>query len=1008
MSWPSLPTLVSLLKLDPSQQNAKQATQEASLLEDVAVQFSNTYDFTSANTPASKLFKELFDALIDFRLAKESWRKVLKSDHLMRVLQCTRLLSRDTALRRRFVERGAVQVVGHIFDVEAKAHFAGSITPFQIETLTEIASIIKRLAGDDWGLKALVNCGVHGVLTQLLNSNDPAVLPLVLVALIGFAAHKEHYRLVAHAHSLEVLLRIVQQYDLPFKRLAADLLALLARREDVVSELLVLNGLGRIVGQLQTGDTHLTQSLLRVVCYMASDMSALQELYQVGSIPVLVSLVGSAAKDMGNDPALPCVIPGGTARITELQLAATALTRISEDDEMAVQIRACNGVTVLGKLLLAQPEPSSDPQEAERSSREVASLKTYVFRALRYIFSMERNRKVFKRLFPPDLFAAFIDVGHYNTSLSTYVPLVQRFDELSEKQKAGVAAALEDVSADRDDSLRTVHGYVILEMLGKGAYGAVYKARRSRGDTLVALKELPLTDVGIFGATDAERVAGVGRMGKEVEILSSLSHPNIVQYYESFTEGPYLYIAMELVEGISLLDHLNSLAGKNRRMPEADIWQVLIAVSLALNYIHGQKKIVHRDLTPANIVLGQGPEGLRSTKIADFGLAKQMSSSVVAQSVVGTMPYTCPEIIQQEHYSEKADIWSLGCVMYHAMMLKPPFDGTNPLSVASKIVEGSYEPLSDPPGGPAYSLHLKQLVKAMMTVEPQRRPGIEEVGGLIAGQLMMQMERMTISEQRLVRALQVERSHRRGNALFADNPGSPALGTPSRGGGTAATIHRRIGGLGLHDGSPTGSPLAGAAARAGLGETAGLRAPHPLDLDGVGSGEVSSDSASTPPAGGGTGIFIPPPSAGVLTTTARTVSIATSRLRPVTDPLTQILSQLHKVLWVEQLPPGLQRDHRRRCVELFRRHLFGAGSSASTVKAQLVKLLASDADIIRDPMGRPVDFGNVTLNEGSSEGSRDGSLTYDQLHQAIESILLEKGYSSGPAISEQELLEALP
>ena len=113
--------------------------------------------------------------------------------------------------------------------------------------------------------------------------------------------------------------------------------------------------------------------------------------------------------------------------------------------------------------------------------------------------------------------------------LKLHCVLFNHDSDLSEKQKAGISAALDDISADRDDSLRTVRGYVILEMLGKGAYGAVYKARRARGDMLVALKELPLTDIGIFGVTDAERNEGVGRMNKEVEILSSLSHPNIVQ-----------------------------------------------------------------------------------------------------------------------------------------------------------------------------------------------------------------------------------------------------------------------------------------------------------------------------------------------------------------------------------------------------------------------------------------------------------------------------------------------
>jgi hypothetical protein len=303
--------------------------------------------------------------------------------------------------------------------------------------------------------------------------------------------------------------------------------------------------------------------------------------------------------------------------------------------------------------------------------------------------------------------------------------------------------------------------------------------------------------------------------------------------------GPHLYIAMELVEGTSLLDYLQGLEQKGRRMPEPDIWQVLIAVTLALNYIHGAKKVVHRDLTPGNIVLGQGPEGLRHAKvrraagpprmlagvldcrcrgraalphgmrsrvrrrsravagactdpslassrisdlpprtparparvarhapqIADFGLAKRLSSSVVVQSMVGTMPYTCPEIIQQvrgppdtadragaqpsreaalgctraqlrhvaladpglcllqEPYSEKADVWSLGCVTYHMMMLRPPFDGTNPLSVAHRIVEGAYDPPADPPaasGAAPYSPQLKQLVRLLMTVDPSK------------------------------------------------------------------------------------------------------------------------------------------------------------------------------------------------------------------------------------------------------------------------------------------------
>ncbi|KAG1662637.1 hypothetical protein FOA52_009622 [Chlamydomonas sp. UWO 241] len=1034
----SLNSLISLLATDPTKQNAKQAAQEATLLEEIAVQHSSCYDFTAPTNPNSQLFCDLFDVLVQHRLLNDAWRGSLRPDHLLRVLQCIRLLSRDNRLRACFVSLGAVKVLVIVFKHEAAAHFAGSVSQFQIETLTEIASIIKRLAGDEGGLAALVACSVHETLTQLLNSSDPAVLPLVLVAQIGFAAHRDHYMLVANANSLDVLLRIVQQYDLPFKRLAADLLALLSRREAVVQELLALNCLGRIVGSLTTGDGSLTQSLLRVVCYMAADVGALQEMYQVGIIPVLVSLAGAAVKEMAAD-VRGNVIPGGSARLTELQLVCTALTRIAEADEMAYQIRQCNGVTLLGKLLIAESAPQASEQDKERAEREVSSLKTYVFRALRYLFSMERNRKVFKRLFPPDLFAVFkrlfppdlfavfIDVGHYNTSLAAYSELVQHFEDLSEKQKGGVSAALDDISADRDDSLRTVRGYVILEMLGKGAYGAVYKARRARGDLLVALKEIPLTDIGIFGATDAERESGVATMNKEVVILSSLSHPNIVQYYESFSEGPNLYISMELVEGVSLLDHINSLSGKGKRMPESDVWQVLIATALALNYIHVTKKIVHRDLTPGNIVLGQGPDGLRQTKIADFGLARSLTGSVCAQSIVGTMPYTCPEIIQQEHYTEKADVWSLGCVLYHIIMLKPPFDGTNPLSVASRIVEGSYEPVCDPPGGPAYSAQLKQLVRVMMTVDPNKRPSTEEVGSLIVSQLMGQLERVSLSEQRLARTLTMERAQRRGESGHGAGLASPAQrGTPQQ----ARAPSGRLGAPWLAaDAQPSSSghasparpvaPAARDAATPGLTARRGQLTELTIDPSGAGvaggtggglsGGQSPTDGPGGPPSGGHAqllGSFTGGGPGG------RTVSIASSRLKPVGDPLTNILSQLHKVMWVEQLPPGLARDPRRRCLEAFRRLLFAPGSGPPSLKLHLAKLVACDGDMIRDGAGRSVDFGAVPDGGLGGDGAAGPGLTYDQLSQMVEGLLSDKGYYSaggpGALVSEQELLEQLP
>ena len=109
------------------------------------------------------------------------------------------------------------------------------------------------------------------------------------------------------------------------------------------------------------------------------------------------------------------------------------------------------------------------------------------------------------------------------------------------------------------------------------------------------------------------------------------------------------------------------------------------------------------------------------------------------------------------------------------------------------------------------------------------------------------------------------------------------------------------------------------------------------------------------------------------------VSIASSRLRPVEDPLTAMLAALHKVMWVEQLPPGLARDPRRRCVEAFRRLLFAPGTTPASLKSHLVKLMGAEGDLVRDASGRPVDFG--ALGGDGGDGAPGCGLSYDKLHQ---------------------------
>jgi len=142
------------------------------------------------------------------------------------------------------------------------------------------------------------------------------------------------------------------------------------------------------------------------------------------------------------------------------------------------------------------------------------------------------------------------------------------------------------VNMARGPTVRYVKDYAVQELLGKGAFGCVYQAKKDTGETLFAMKELPLDMVSVYGGgsgeeprdSDGEQSATL--LEREVQILSTLQHPNIIRYYDSFQQGDSFYIVMELVEGATLLDHLNSLSEKRQSMAEPRIWQLFTQVCL--------------------------------------------------------------------------------------------------------------------------------------------------------------------------------------------------------------------------------------------------------------------------------------------------------------------------------------------------------------------------------------------------------------------------------------------
>ena len=240
-------------------------------------------------------------------------------------------------------------------------------------------------------------------------------------------------------------------------------------------------------------------------------------------------------------------------------------------------------------------------------------------------------------------------------------------------------------------------------------------------------------------------------MNKEVSIYKSLNHPNIIKYYTSFVESQTLYIVMELIEGQTLADYISSLKEKNQRIDEGKIWRFAIEMCAGLNYLHVEKKVVHRDFTPMNLMITKDSHHV---KIADFGLAKQRGtqSSSSMKTFVGTIQYSCPEIVRNQPYTEKADIWSLGVILYELATLNTPFSGENPLAIARKIVEEDYEKLKPQ----EFSALFINFVQSCMTVQPEKRPDILRASQMIAPLLLKKIEDYRKKEDEIMKIAKKE------------------------------------------------------------------------------------------------------------------------------------------------------------------------------------------------------------------------------------------------------------
>ena len=242
--------------------------------------------------------------------------------------------------------------------------------------------------------------------------------------------------------------------------------------------------------------------------------------------------------------------------------------------------------------------------------------------------------------------------------------------------------------------------YTFGKVIGTGSYGQVRLAVHKLTKQVRAVKIIQKAKVNINALLN------------EINILSKLSHPNIMQIFEVFDDNTNVYIVSEYCKGGELFD----IISKKGSFTEKDACVIMKQLMSAICYSH-QNNIVHRDLKPENILMDNDTDDL-TIKLIDWGCAQTIKSAKQSKQADGTTYYIAPEVLKGE-YDEKCDIWACGVIFYILLCGYPPFNGETDDEIYEAVLSGKFQFPEEDWG--QVSQDAKDLIKKMLTKDPKKR-----------------------------------------------------------------------------------------------------------------------------------------------------------------------------------------------------------------------------------------------------------------------------------------------